>query len=131
MIKYKIDKNLVGSKNWPKIPSIYVAGIKGEHKITPAMSEEEKEKVIRTWPNVVVMRATSKELASFYLGFSNLGIISYMKHEFKTDMSFAMRVGPDPIRFFVLPLDLSKQIKLEKIDITNEDDPTYNDTILI
>lgn len=131
MVKYKIEKNLVGSEFWPKLPSILIEGVSGEQAISPKMTEEEKEAITRTWPNVVVMRAVCDQPAAFYLGFFNLEIISYLKHELKTDIKFAMRVGPDPVRFFVLPLDLTKKIHLEKIDITTEDDPKYSDVILI
>lgn len=131
MINYKLEKNLVGGINWPRVSMVSVQGIPVEPRLISSNTEEENEKIIQSWKNVVVLRATSEKPTEFYLGFYNRDDVAYLKHEFKTNLDFALRIGSDDINFFVFPKDLTANIKLKIVEQTKEDDPKYPDLILI
>jgi hypothetical protein len=131
MRNLKLEKNLTGNEKWPVLLSVFIKGIPGQADVSADNSEEENEKLIQSWKNVAVFRATAEKPVKFYAGFSNYAAVCYLEYEFETDMDFAMRIGPTDNRYLVLPKDLNDEIKLELIEVTTEDDPKYKDIVLI
>ncbi len=127
MINYKMKNNLGGNKHWPRFSTIFVEGISGEKKL----ESSDDEKTIQSWKNIAIMKATSRVSTKFQIGFYNIKEIVYLKHEFETNLIFAMRIGPEDINFFVMPKDLNENINLELIEITTENNLKYSDVILI
>ena len=131
MINIKIERNLIWDNFWPHISSVFVKWILSQQEILLEMTLEEKENIIQNWNNIAVFRVKSNIPTKFYLWFFNLGIIQYLKYELTSDIDFWVRIWPDNIRFFVLPLNLNSEINLELVEITNENDEKYKDLILI
>ena len=131
MINYKLTHNLIGAENWPRIATVFIKGVPNETNVSSNKLEEENEKIIQSWKNVVVLRATSKKPTEIYIGFYNQAIASFLKHEFKTNLDYAMRIGPGDINFFVFPKNLTTKINLEIIEQTTDDNPKYSNLILI
>ncbi len=131
MINYKIKNSLTGEESWPGVSSVFVKGISGQTEVADKKLEEKNEKVIQSWKNIAVMRATGEKETEFYIGFYNMEIMQYLHYEFRTNLDFAMRIGPGDVRFFILPKNLDKKIDLELIEITSEDDKKYKDLVLI
>lgn len=127
MINYKLENNLIGDENWPRFSGVFVKGISGETE----KDVDNNESIIQSWKNVVIMRASSESLIKFYIGYYNQKEISYLRHEFETDLTFAMRVSSEDMNFFVIPTDLKNEIKLELIEVTVEDNIKYDNVILI
>lgn len=132
MINYKLDHNLTGGEHWPALTTVFVEGVEDATLLpNKKIKKEEKEKIIQSWENVAVLRATSNQPTQFYIGFYNQNAISYLKHEFSTNLDFGMRRGPDDVNFFVFPKDLTTPIKLELVILTTEDDPKYTELIVL
>ena len=131
MINYKLEHNLTGGKNWPRISTVFIKGIPSEPDISSEKSEEENEKIIQSWKNVAVIRATSENPTEIYLGYYNHDSIVYLKHEFTTNLDYAMRIGTGDVNLFVFPKDLETEIKVEMIEQTTEDDPKYSNLMVI
>lgn len=127
MINYKIKYNLIGEQNWPEIPSILLEGIKKEPNITLETPKDSQEPIIQSWKNIAVIKVSAENQTKFYIGFSNMGTIRYLKHPFETNLDFGMRVGNDAVRIIVVPLDLETILKIELVEITEETDPKYSD----
>ena len=94
-------------------------------------SEEYNEAVIQSWENVAVLRALAPRPTKFFLGFAIENSVQYLKHEFETDLKFAVRLGPIDTNFFVLPRHMEDKILLEVVEITKVDDDKYKDLLLI
>lgn len=131
MINYKLKYNLVGDQNWPSVPSVFLEGINTEKNVTLETPEDQKEEIIQKWKNIAVLNITSPAKTKFYIGFSNMGAIQYLKHEFETDILIGMRIGNDDVRIMALPLNLDDQINIELVEITSENDEKYKDLTLI
>ena len=131
MKNFKLEKNLTGDENWPSISFVSVKGIPGQNSVSEIEDSSEREKIIQTWNNIAVLKATSEQPTEFFLGFLKANRCQYLKHEFTTDMEFGMRIGPEDVNFFVFPKDLNSLIKLEFVEQTTEDNPKYPDLILI
>jgi len=132
MIDYKQKYNLAGNNLWPHIASVYVKGIPNEPDINHNELSDENEKIIYSWKNVVVLKATSDHPTPFFVGFSHEKAMKYLDLELTTDTSFALRIGVNDIRFFVIPKsNLSEKINLEVVEITTEDNPKYADVTLL
>lgn len=132
MINYKVKQNLIDDKHWPQIPSVFIKGIKNESDIKADFPKDKNQETIKqSWKNIAVLKVSSEKPVKFYIGYSNLGIISYLKHEFQTNLQLGMRIGGGDVRFFVLPLNLSEDINLELVKITPEDNPQYKNLIII
>ena len=127
MKNYKLEKKLVGNDKWPRIGMIFVNGIQ-EEKI---LESKDDEKTIQSWKNIAVMRAKSIDPVKFYIGFCKKDDMAYLDHEFETNLTFAMRIGPEDINFFVVPKIWTDKVELELIDITIESDEKYKHIILI
>jgi len=131
MKNYKIENNLVGDEKWPNIPFVAVKGISKERSASGIDDVVERENVIQSWKNIAVMKATSDKPTKFYIGFLKGDLCQYLKHEFTTDMEFGMRISPEDTNFIAFPLNFEDKIQLELIDQTTENDPKYQDLILI
>jgi hypothetical protein len=131
MRNYKIEMNLGGASNWPNISFVAVRGVAGKESVSSIKDSDEREKIIQTWNNIAVMKATSEKPTKFFVGFFKEKRFQYFKHAFATNFEFGMRVGPEDVKFFVLPVNLEDKIKLELLDQTAEDDPKYTDLTLI
>ena len=131
MINYKLEHNLTGGKNWPRIKTVFIKGIPGEPDVSSEKSEEENEKIIQSWKNVAVIRATSENPTEIYLDYYNHDSIVYLKHEFKTNLDYAMRIGTGDVNLFVFPKDLKTEVQVELIEQTTEDDPKYSNLMVI
>ncbi|EKE19565.1 MAG: hypothetical protein ACD_8C00138G0008 [uncultured bacterium] len=131
MKNYKLEHNLIGEENWPSLPSIFVGGIAGQEDVSADNAGDENEKIVQSWKNVVILKATSEKPTEFYVGFSNYAIVCYLKHEFVTDVMYAMRISPTDNRYFVLPKNIEDKILLEMVEVTTVDDEKYKDLILI
>ena len=134
MINYKIEHGLQSWDNWHEISSVHIDGDPNAQKFVLENTEEnaeKNEKIIQSWKNVAVLKATSQELATFNIGFYDMKMNLLLKHELKTNLTFAMRIGPYPLRFYALPINLKNEVKLELLEITTEDDPKYEAVILL
>jgi hypothetical protein len=131
MRNYKIERNLGGDEYWPDISFISVKGVLEQKSASKINDSFEREKIIQTWDNVAVMKATSDKPTKFLIAFLKDNKSRYFKQEFTTDMEFGMRIGPEDVNFMALPLNLEDKINLELIEITTEADPKYPDLILI
>ena len=131
MINFKLEQNLTGDENWPNISFVHIKGISGQDSVLEIKDSSEREKIIQTWNNIAVMKATSDKPTKFYIGFLKSNRSQYLKHEFTTDMEFGMRVGPEDVNFLVLPVNSEDKVNLELIEQAAETDPKYPDLILI
>ncbi|EKE18873.1 MAG: hypothetical protein ACD_9C00208G0005 [uncultured bacterium] len=131
MINFKLENNLIGDENWPEISSVYVAGNKKAMPLNPEKDEEYNEAVIQSWDKIVVLHAMSSKPTKFYIGFTDKFVTKYLKHEFLTDVKFAMRVGPKNFQILALPKNIEDKILLEVVEYTTENDAKYKDLILI
>lgn len=131
MINYKKQQRLDTEEKWPKVSSVFIQGIPNETNIDAKFPVEEKEERSQSWKNGAVFKVTAPEATIFYIGFANMGTIEYLEHEFKTDLEFGMRIGGGDVRIFVLPKDLSKGVNLELVETVNEDNPKYQNLMLI
>jgi hypothetical protein len=131
MLNYKQKYNLIGAENWSSLSTIFVKGISGEQDVSSDNTDEGNEKIIQSWKNVAVLRATSEQPTSFNLGFYNQAYIGYLKHGLKTNLEFGVRIGPGDVNFFVFPIDMQTPVKLELVERTTEDDTKYAELILI
>ena len=134
MINYKMEHGLQDWSNWHEISSVHIDGDPNAQKFileNTAKNAFENEKVIQSWKKAAVLKATSQEPTSFYIGFYDMKMNLFLKHELKTDLTFAMRIGPYPFRYYAIPTNLETQIKLELLEISTEDDPKYKDLILL
>ena len=127
MRNYKLEKKLTGDDKWPRVASIFVEGIEEETQL----KSRDDEQTIQSWKNVAVMKAKSSAPVKFYIGFCKSNEIVYLDYEFETNLTFAMRIGPEDVNFFVLPKNLKNKVSLELVDITTENDEKHKDTILI
>lgn len=131
MRNYKMEKNLSGDEYWLDISFVSIKGVPGQQSVSEIKDSSEREPIIQTWNNIAVMKAMSEKPTKFYVGFLKSKRNQYLKHEFITDLEFGMRIGPEDVNFFVLPLNLKDKINLELIKLTTENDPEYPDLILI
>lgn len=131
MINYKVKHNLTGSENWPNFSTVFVEGNPEAQDVSSAESSEEKERIIQSWDNIAVLKATAEKPTDFYFGFYNQAVISYLKHEFTTDLEFGVRIGSEDINFFVIPKEWGSPMELELVEKTKEDDPKYEDLIVV
>ncbi len=131
MRNFKLEKKLTGNAPWPELPSVFVKGIADERDVSADNTEEENEKIIQSWKNVAVMRASAGKPTKFFIGFANYAAVSYLEYELETDMEFATRIGPTDNRFFVMPRSHGEGLKLELVEITTEDDEKYENLILV
>lgn len=131
MKNFKLENNLIGAENWPQIASVFVRGNRKAMRLDHTKSEEYNEAVIQSWEKVAVLRALAPKPTKFFLGFAIKNSVQYLKHEFETDLKFAVRLGPLDVNYFALPKDLDDKIILEIVEITNENDEKYKDLILI
>ena len=99
--------------------------------LNPEKSEEYNEAVVQSWEKVVVLHAMAPKPTKFHFGFSTKNSVQYLKHEFETDLKFAVRLGPSDINFIALPKNIEDKILLEVVEITTENDNKYKDLILI
>ncbi len=131
MKNFKLEHNLIGDENWPAIASVYVAGNKRALPINPEKDEEYNESVIESWERVVVIHAMAPKPTKFHVGFTDKFATKFLKHEFVTDLKFAMRVGPKNFQVLALPKNIEDRIILEIVEITTVDDEKYKELILI
>ena len=131
MINYKQKHNLIDVKNWPNLPTVFVKGVSDEPTVSSDNNDEENEKIIQSWKNVAVLRATSEQPTTFHFGFYNQAHIGYLRHDLKTNLDFGVKIGPGDVNFFIFPIDLQTPIKLEMIKQTAKNDSKYTDLILI
>lgn len=131
MKNFKLEHNLTGEENWPGIASAYVAGNKKAMPLNPEKDEEYNEAVIGSWEKVVVLHAMSPKPIKFRIGFTDKFSTKYLKHDFVTDLKFAMRVGPKNFQVLALPKNIEDRILLEVEEITTVNDGKYEDLILI
>lgn len=131
MKNFKLENDLAGKENWPEIASAYVAGNKKAAPLYPEKDEEYNEAVMESWDKVVILHAMSPKPIKFHIGFTDKLVTKYLKHEFVTDLKFAMRVGPRNFQVLALPKNIEDRILLEIIEITKVDDEKYKDLILI
>lgn len=131
MINFKLEHNLIRDKNWPEIASAYVAGNKKAMPLNPEKDEEYNEAVIQSWEKIVVLHAMAPKPTKFHIGFTDKFVTKYLKHEFITDLKFAMRVGPKNFQVLALPKNIEDKIILEIVETTTIDDEKYKDLILI
>jgi hypothetical protein len=131
MRNFKLEHNLIGEENWPEIASVYVAGNKKAMPINPEKDEEYNEAVIQSWERVVVLHAMAPKPTKFHIGFTDKFATKYLKHDFVTDLKFAMRVGPRNFQVLALPKNIEDRIILEIVETTTVDDEKYKDLILI
>ncbi len=131
MKNFKLEHNLVGAENWPEIASVYVAGNKKAMALNPEKDEEYNEAVIQSWDKIVVLHAMAPKPTKFHIGFTDKFVTKYSKHDFETDLKFAMRVGPKNFQILALPKNIEDKILLEAVEYTTENDERYKDLILI
>lgn len=131
MKNFKIENNLIGGENWPEIASAYVAGNKKAMALNPEKDEEYDEAVIQSWDKIVVLHAMSPKPTKFYIGFTDKFVTKYLKHEFETDLKFAMRVGPKNFQILALPKNIEDKILLEIVEYTTESDEKYKSLLLL
>lgn len=135
MKNFKLEHNLVGppagGEKWPKVASVFLKGNKKAMPLDATKSAEHNEAVMETWEKVAVLRALAPKPTRFHFGFSTKNSVRYLKHEFKTDLKFAVRLGPNDVNFIALPEDIEDKILLEVVEITTVDDEKYKDLILI
>lgn len=123
----KKEKNLIGKENWPKIPIIKIKGTKGVENIPDGMSQEEGEKIIRTWEKVAVLKAVPSDVP-FYIGFIVDTHAQYLKYEIETkDGAFGMRLGPEDPTFFAIAKDIETEINLELVEVSDISNTKYKD----
>ena len=122
----KKDKNLIGPENWPKIPIVEIKGVKEAKKLDSKMSMEEGEKVLKSWEDIAVLKASPD--IPFYVGFIAGNHSQFLKYDTETAGGmFGMRVGPEDVKFFILPKDLKTEMNLELVEMTAIDNPKYQD----
>ena len=122
----KKEKDLINKKYWPKIPMVNVQGIKGTKEHKPGMSMEEGRKVLVSWKDIAVLKASPE--IPFYLGFIVGVHCQFLKFDTGTKNGmFGMRVGPEDVTFFVLPKDLKTEMNLGLVEMTDIDNPKYKD----
>lgn len=131
MKNFKLEHNLIEEGNWPEIASVYIAGNKKAMPLNPEKGEEYNEAVIESWEKIVVLHAMAPKPTKFHIGFTDKFATKYLKHEFVTDLKFAMRVGPRNFQILALPKNIEDKILLEMVEITTVDDEKYKDLILI
>lgn len=131
MKNFKLENNLIGAENWPEIASVYVAGNKKAMPLNSEKDEEYNEAVIQSWDKIVVLHAMAPKPIKFSIGFTDKFVTKYLKHEFETDLKFAMRIGPKNFQILVLPKNIEDKILLEVVEYTTENDEKYEDLILI
>ncbi|EKE18410.1 MAG: hypothetical protein ACD_9C00344G0004 [uncultured bacterium] len=131
MKNFKLEHNLVGEENWPSVASVYVAGNKKAMPLNPEKDEEYNEAVIQSWEKVVVLHAMAPKPTKFHIGFTDKFATKYLKHDFVTDLKFAMRMGPKNFQVLALPKNIEDKILLEMVEVTTVDDEKYKDLILI
>lgn len=131
MINITKEQNLLSEEKWPEIPSVFVKGVPSEPDVDPDTPHEDKVRISQSWQNIAVIRATSDQPTIFYVGFYNMNIAKFVDYEMTTNWEFGMRIGGGDVKFFAIPKDLSKRIKLELVELTREDDPKYKDLPLI
>jgi hypothetical protein len=127
MRNIKIEKSFVGHDYWPGVAFLDVKG-KPEAKDFPKDgTEEEMEKVIQSWKDIAVLKVSPK--IQFKFGYVQGNAFHYLKEtiEVNDDGKFAVRVGDNDIRFFVLPSSLDCDLKLELVEQTKENDKKYKD----
>ncbi len=131
MKNFKLENNLNGAGKWSEIASVYVAGNKNALPLNPEKDEEYNEAVIQSWDKIVVLHAMAPKPTKFHIGFTDKFVTKYLKHEFETDLKFAMRVGPKNFQILALPKNIEDKILLEIVEYTTENDEKCNDLILI
>lgn len=131
MKNFKLENNLIGDENWPMVASVYIAGNKKAMALNPEKDEEYNEAVIQSWDKVVVLHAMAPKPTKFCVGFTDKFATKYLKHEFVTDLKFAMRVGPKNFQIIALPKNIEDNILLEVVEYTTENDEKYKDLILL
>lgn len=131
MRNFKLEHNLIGAENWPEVASVYVAGDKKALPINPEKDEEYNEAVIQSWEKVVVLHAMAPKPTKFHIGFMDKFATKFLKHDFMTDLKFAMRIGPKNFQVLALPKNIEDKILLEMVEITTVNDEKYKDLILI
>lgn len=126
MKNIKIEKNLIGDKFWPAVSFVDVSGQPNTKKYPEGLSTQETEKVIQTWENVAVLEVTPN--IPFKFGYIHGNSIHYLTEVIETkDSKFAVRIGDDNVRFFVLPNSLDRNISLKVLEITKEVNENYRD----
>ena len=131
MKNFKLENNLIGADNWPEIASVYVAGNKKAMALNPEKDEEYNEAVIQSWDRIVVLHVMAPKPTKFRIGFTDKFVTKCLKHEFVSDLKFAMRVGPKNFQILALPKNIEDSILLEVVEYTTENDEKYKDLILI
>jgi hypothetical protein len=128
----KIEQSLEGDQYWPKIPIVHVEGDKNADPIPLGATQEEGEKVIRSWDRAAVLRvapADGKALIGFWTSAEHC---QYLNVPIKTteNGTFAMRIGDKPVDFFIVPQNHNTSYRLELIEETHTNDPKYKDVPL-
>jgi hypothetical protein len=131
MKNFKLENNLMGEESWPEIASVYVAGNKKAMPTNPEKDFEYNEAIAESWEKIVVLHAMSPKPTKFHIGFTDKFATKFLKHEFVTDLKFAMRVGPRNFQVLALPKKIEDKILLEMVEVTTVDDEKYKDLILI
>lgn len=131
MKNFKLENNLIGNDNWPEIASVYVAGNKKAMALNSEKDEEYNEAVIQSWDKIIVLHAMAPKPTKFHIGFTDKFVTKYLKHEFVSDLKFAMRVGPKNFQILALPKNIEDKILLEVVEYTSEDDEKYKSLLLL
>lgn len=131
MKNFKLEHDLIAEENWPEIASVYVAGNKKALALNPEKDDEYNEAVIESWEKIVVLHAMAPKPIKFHIGFTDKFVTKYLKHDFVTDLKFAMRVGPRNFQILALPKNIEDKIILEIVEVTTIDDEKYKELILI
>ncbi len=125
MKNIKIEKNLVGEEWWKDFPAVFIEGDARAAELPKDLSQAEKEAIIQSWKTVAILKASPSNIP-FHVGFAVEGLVQFLKFPLETaEGMFGMRVGGGNVTFFVFPADLSASMKLELIEVTEEDDSRY------
>ncbi|NIM46538.1 MAG: hypothetical protein GTN40_00035 [Candidatus Aenigmarchaeota archaeon] len=124
MRNIKIEKNWMGGKHWPNLAVVDVSGDPKATALPEGLSEEEKEKIIQSWRSIAVLKITPP--VDVRVGYIHDNSSRFLKHKIETlDGMFGMRMGPETLKFIVIPRDLKTELKLELVGIISENSERY------
>lgn len=124
MRNIKTEKKMAGHEFWPAVAIVKVKGDPTAKKFPEEKAQPERETVVQTWQKVAVLKVTPK--IPFKVGYIHGRAVHFLNVPVETeDGAFGMRIGDDDVEFFVLPVDLSTELKLEVVEETVENNPKY------
>src|SRR3989344_5335320 len=116
MIIHESESVSIDAKRWSSIATVFVRGVAGQKERVAQNSQKENGRIVASWKNVAVLRATSDHPVMFFAGYYNTEGISFLRYELTSNLDFGMRIGPGDVNFFVFPKDLTSPLQLELIE---------------